>query len=104
MSSGGTLTSPGYLTWIFLEPLPLSSLVALPFALRVDRLFYVNGNLFQVIEAHVRVARKLDQLGPDTFTIGKLIPNTFVEVGQEVNRYITPLNFVTGATEGFDHT
>jgi hypothetical protein len=82
---------------------PGTPIVGFAFALRVDRVSYDSGNSFYVIEAHVRRARKLDQVSPDALSMGKSIPNAFVEIGQEVNRYITPLNFVTGAAESFDH-
>ena len=43
--------------------------VELLLRLRIDGALYDSRNPFDVIEAHVRFARQLDEIGPDSFGV-----------------------------------
>ena len=65
-------------------------------------MLYDRGNSFDVIEFHIRLARQLDQVTPNSIRMGKTVPNAHSEITQMMYRHIAALNFISGAAKYAD--
>jgi hypothetical protein len=61
------------------------------------------GDSLRAIQADRRFARKLDQVGPDFFSVGKPVPYALFISGQKVDWHVTALNFVARLPKGREH-